>query len=84
VSAQPLIPFDLRLPDGTDENGAYHGPWNLMPPRASTRPWECSRHGFIAAGDCGQCKAEHDEHSRTCGPSMSCPWWRKVLGWEDM
>jgi len=80
--ASPLIPFSLGLPDGTDEHGVYHGPWNLL---GSPYLRECSLHGAIASGvPCLQCRAEADEHSRTCGPSMSCPWWRAVLGWEDM
>ena len=82
MTTGPLILFDPGLPDGTDADGVYHGPWNLLGP---PYPWECSRHrGAVASGPCPRCRAEADEHSRTCGPSMSCPWWRAVLGWEDM
>ena len=83
MTTGPLILFDPGLPDGTDADGVYHGPWNLLPRRAG--PWKCSLHQITGEGGaCPQCRAEADEHSRTCGPSMSCPWWRAVLGWEDM
>lgn len=82
MGGTPLIPFDLGLPDGTDENGTYHGPWNLL--ARAPGPWSCSRHGPVQDGGCPRCKAEADEHAQSCGPSMSCPWWRKTLGWEDM